>query len=273
MTRSRAENGTENPGVEARSGLPGTEADGGTLAAALSLLWSERPAPTRGPKPALTLEAIARAGVALADADGLAALTMQGVAAALGYTKMALYRYIPGKDELVALMIDHGLGAPPPLAPAAEGWRPKLELWARRLSELFTAHPWTIEATTGIRALGPNELAWMEQAVAALDGTGLPGADRLDVAATLSGHVRATAQQGTAGQRSAEGHGSPEQSIEAVVGRVLGAHRDRYPALSAAFAEVAAKGGQDQALEFGLARILDGVELHIKQSRASREPS
>jgi AcrR family transcriptional regulator len=249
MTRPRAEN----------------QADSGTLAAALRLLWSERPAPARGPKPALTLEAIARAGVALADADGLAAVTMQGVAAALGYTKMALYRYIPGKDELVALMIDHGLGAPPPLTPAAEGWRPKLELWARRLSGLFTAHLWTIEATTGIRALGPNELAWMEQAVAALNGTGLPGADKLDVAATLSGHVRATAQQG------AGHHGSPEQSIAAMIGRVLGTHRGTYPALSAAFAEVAADGGQDQALEFGLGRILDGVELHIKQTQESRE--
>jgi hypothetical protein len=48
-----------------------------------------------------------------------------------------------------------------------------------------------------------------------------------------------------------------------VISRVIGAHRDSYPALCAAFADIAAKGGQDQALEFGLARILDGVGLHI----------
>jgi AcrR family transcriptional regulator len=233
----------------------------GEVGAAMDLLWNQRPAPRRGPKPALTLADIARAGIALADADGLAAVTMQSVAAALGYTKMALYRYIPGKDELVALMIDRGLGSPPPLAPGTGGWRPRLELWARELFVLFAAHPWTLEATTGIRPLGPNELAWIEQAVEALAGTGLSGADMLDVAATLSGHVRAMAQQ------SVPGRGEPERAIGATIGLVIGAHRDRYPALAAAFADMAANGGQDQALEFGLARILDGVEQHIAAPR------
>jgi AcrR family transcriptional regulator len=232
-------------------------AGGDTLAAALELLWDEHPVPKRGPKPTLSIGAIAREGIRLADAEGLAAVTMQSVAAALGYTKMALYRYVPGKDELVALMIDHGLGTPPPFAPGTEGWRGKLELWARRLSVLFAAHPWALEATTGIRPLGPNELTWLEQAVEALAGTELPGAEKFDVAATLAGHVRATTQQSTAA------NGEPERALAAVIGRVMGIHRDRYPALCAAFADMAAKGGQDQALEFGLARILDGVELHI----------
>ena len=239
----------------------GAEADGDSLAAALELLWSERPAPKRGPKPALTLETIARAGMGLADADGLAAVTMQNVAAALGYTKMALYRYVPGKVELVALMTDIGFGAPPALTPGAEGWRPSLELWARRLFERFVAHPWALEATVGIRPLGPNEVAWLEQAVQALAGTGLPGAEKFDVAATLAGHVRATAQQ------SVGGDGKPEQAFHATVGLILDRHQDRYPALSAAFTEVAAHGGQDQALEFGLGRILDGVDLHIAATR------
>jgi AcrR family transcriptional regulator len=253
MARSKEEQEKVNADTRAA-------ADSSTLAAALDLLWNERPAPKRGPKPALTLEVIARAGIGLADADGLGAVTMQSVADALGYTKMALYRYIPGKDELVALMVDLGLGAPPPLAPGEKGWRPRLELWARRLSELFTAHPWTLEATIGARPLGPNEMAWLEQAVETLAGTGLPGAEKLDVAAILSGHVRATTQQ------SVGAHGRPEQAFEAIVGLVLGPHRDRYPALSAAYTE-AAEGGQDQALEFGLDRILDGVEMHIAAAR------
>lgn len=246
--------------VQSKDENAGTEAAG----AAMALLWNERLAPKRGPKPAFTLDDIARAGIAIADADGLAAVTMQSVAAALGYTKMALYRYIPGKDELVALMIDRGLGSPPPLAAGAEGWRPRLELWARELFVLFAAHPWTLEATTGIRPLGPNELAWLEQVVQALADTGLSGADKFDVAATLSGHVRAMAQQ------SAPGRGQPEQAIGAMIALVIGTHRDRYPALAAAFADMAANGGQDQALEFGLARILDGLELHIAASRGRR---
>jgi len=82
-------------------------------AGAIALLWDRPATPRRGPKPALNLEAIAEAGIGVADADGLAAVTMQRVAAALGVTKMALYRYVPGKAELVALMIDMGLGEAP----------------------------------------------------------------------------------------------------------------------------------------------------------------
>src|ERR1700761_2345616 len=83
------------------------------------LLWGEPPRPRRGPKPSLSLERIVAEAIALADADGLANLSMQHLAERLGCAKMALYRYVPGKAELVALMLDPGLGAPPPAPPAA----------------------------------------------------------------------------------------------------------------------------------------------------------
>src|SRR3954466_3073482 len=86
--------------------------------------WAPRPRPTRGPKPALTLGQIADAAIAIAAAEGLAAVSMQRVAADLGYTKMSLYRYLPGKTELVAAMLERGIGAPPDLSALA--WRPAL---------------------------------------------------------------------------------------------------------------------------------------------------
>ena len=58
----------------------------------------------------MSLEGIAQAGIEIADAEGIAAVTMERVADALGFTKMSLYRYVPGKNELVALMIDSALG-------------------------------------------------------------------------------------------------------------------------------------------------------------------
>ena len=72
-------------------------------------LWGGRSGATRGPKPGLSLEGIAEAAIAIADAEGLAAVSMQRVAADLGFTKMSLYRYLPGKAELVALMVERGL--------------------------------------------------------------------------------------------------------------------------------------------------------------------
>jgi AcrR family transcriptional regulator len=236
----------------------------GDLLAAVALLWGQRPAPKRGPKPTLSLEAIARTGIEIADADGLAAVTMQSVAAALGFTKMALYRYVPGKVELVALMTDIGMGAPPPLGGEESGWRARLDQWARRLFELFLQHPWALETTVGARAVGPNELSWLEQAVTALGGTGLRGHEVLDAAVTLTGHARAIAQQETA----TGGEASTEHSLNAFMAAVMPTHGHRFPALGAVLAEIAELGGQGQAFDFGLARILDGIELLIT-ARAS----
>ncbi|QWF82152.1 TetR/AcrR family transcriptional regulator [Amycolatopsis sp. CA-230715] len=219
----------------------------------VTLLWDSASGPKRGPRPTLTLDAIAGAGIEIADADGLAAVTMQRVADALGVTKMALYRYVPGKDELVALMVDKGIGAPP--GNDAEGWRARLTEWALRLFDRFHRHPWALGVTVGARVLGPNELDWMEQAVAALDGTRLGGGEKLDVAATLAGHVRGIAQQAAAIP------GNPEAAMATGIGALLRDRQERFPALTAAFASAAEEGTGDNALEFGLARILDGVEM------------
>ncbi|MEU6712310.1 TetR/AcrR family transcriptional regulator [Nonomuraea sp. NPDC046802] len=221
---------------------------------AITLLWGERTAPKRGPRPTLSVDTIAAAGIEIADADGLGAVTMHQVAKRLGVTKMALYRYVPGKVELVALMIDLALGQPPRLD-AATGWRSKLDTWARQMFDRFQAHPWTLEATVGARAIGPNELGWMEAATAALTGTGLAGPEILDTAATLTGHVRMIAQQVAAAPA-----GAPEQAMSDTIGALLAGREDRFPTLATA---LAAPTGKDQAFDFGLRCILDGVELLI----------
>lgn len=212
--------------------------------------WAQRPKPTRGPKPALTLDEIADAAIAVADAEGLAAVSMQRVAADLGYTKMSLYRYLPGKAELVAAMLERAMGAPPPLP---HGWRAALTAWAETLLVRFAGHRWALEVTAlGGRPVGPIEVAWLESALSVLPG-GLTGAERMDVVATLSGHVRAMAGQADTG----------ETEFTASVGRVLREHADRYPKVASAFADVASRGGADQAFHFGLNRFFDGVEAYM----------
>jgi AcrR family transcriptional regulator len=213
-------------------------------------LWQERAKPTRGPKPALTVEQIAGAAIAIADAEGLAAVSMQRVAADLGFTKMSLYRYLPGKAELVAAMVERGLGAPPEIA--GEDWRAGLTTWANALLTAFAGHAWAHEATTGPRPLGPNELGWTEQALRVLPGT-LTGAERMDAVATVAGHVRMIA-----------GQSGSEAELEASMARAMGEHADQYPALAAAMADIMANGGTDDAFSFGLARILDGLEALIR---------
>ncbi|MFJ6797968.1 TetR/AcrR family transcriptional regulator [Streptomyces sp. NPDC091268] len=230
--------------------------------AAVRLLWGPPAAPARGPKRGLTLQGIAEAGVRIADAEGLAGVSMQGVAGELAVTKMALYRYVPGKAELVSLMVEAAMPEPPLLDAAGEGgegWRRRLGRWARELHAGFRAHPWLLEATVGARVMGPRETGWMERALAALDGCGLSGAEAMDAVVLLSGHVRGIAEQERA--MGAGASGGPDAQLVTALDLVMREHGERYPALMAALASAAAHGGQDQALEFGLERILDGLGL------------
>ncbi|GAA0252917.1 TetR/AcrR family transcriptional regulator [Cryptosporangium japonicum] len=226
----------------------------------MDVLWGERPTPRRGPRPAFDRERIARTGIEIADREGLAAVTMQRVAESLGVTKMALYRYVPGKAELVALMVDIGIGEPPEVTGAT--WRAVLAVWARELFARFSEHPWSLEATRGARLVGPNELGWMEVAVAALAGSGLDGAETLDTVVVLTGHVRALGEQTGAFDTV-----SAEDALTTGFQAILAGREDRFPAVTAAFASAAASGKQNQALDFGVERILDGVAALIASRR------
>ncbi|MEU2834001.1 TetR/AcrR family transcriptional regulator C-terminal domain-containing protein [Streptomyces lavendulae] len=245
---------------------------------AVRLLWGPPPGPpARGPRRGLTLEGIAGAGVAIADAEGLGGVSMQRVAAELAVTKMALYRYVPGKAELVALMAeaampDPAAGLDAALERAGSGWRERLGAWARELLAAFRAHPWLLRATVGARAVGPREVGWLERALAALEGCGLNGAESMDAVVLVAGHVRGIAEQeravsagGAAGAAVAGGAtgGGPDVELGAVLGEVMRLRGADFPALGAALASVARDGGQDQALDFGLERILDGIGLLV----------
>lgn len=238
------------------------------LTGSLDVLWGDRPGPRRGPKPALTHDRIARTGIAVADAEGLAAVSMQRVAAELGFTKMSLYRYVPGKAELVALMADLAMGTPP--ADLGGGDRcARLRAWALALLPGFLRHPWVLEATTGPRVVGPNELAWMEAALAVLDGTPLRGAARMDVPAVLAGHVRGIAQQA-----ATTPSGDAGTQFGAILAEVVRERGDRYPAVKAALAEAAEGGGEDEALGFGLDLILAGLRARIgEDARSDPDPT
>ncbi|WP_037366032.1 TetR/AcrR family transcriptional regulator [Nakamurella lactea] len=233
-----------------------------------AVLWPAEPVRKRGPKPSLSRQQIIETAIEVADASGLSAVTMQLLADQLGRPKMSLYRYLPGRDELVALMADAALGAPP--AAAGRGWRGRLRNWALQAWPVFLAHPWLHQVTVGPRVFGPNELGWMEVALGALDATDLTGAERLDAVALLTGHLRSMAAQRSAGPRSAT-DASASDDIEAqsaaLMAQLLTDHADRFPLTAAAFGQAQRTGTTDQALEFGLDRILDGLGALIDRRR------
>lgn len=226
----------------------------------IDLLWGEPEPPSRGPKPGLSLDGIVAAAIKIADADGLGAVSMQRVASEFGFTTMSLYRYVPGKSELLDLMIDAAVGAPPDLASIPGGWRPKLSAWAHLTREFFLRHPWFLEAAL-TRIMGPNQIGWLESAVAALTGHGLGGQEVVAAALLVNGHVRSMMPF------ASDPAGSEE--FEAAMGQLLGRHSARFPALSAAIEDGAFQAADDLEFEFGLERVLDGIEVLIER-RAAR---
>lgn len=217
--------------------------------------WVGKPAPTRGPKPSHTPGQIARRAIGLADKEGLAALTMQRVAREVGLTTMALYRYFPGKAEVIALMIDSVADSPLHFAGPSPPWSTRLKEWAHRCLAIYQDHPWFLEATTSRRTpMGPNELAWMEAALAMLAESGLEPKKRHHAFFTVIGHVRGHATF----QRATRSSGAGKEWIRELA-QMVRQQPNRYPALldvlgSGAFGESVAG-----AFDFGLDCILDGI--------------
>jgi AcrR family transcriptional regulator len=231
-------------------------------ARSMELLWGMAERPTRGPKPNLSLERIVQAAIALADAEGIGAVSMQRVAAEFGFTTMSLYRYVPGKTELLDLMIDTTVGPPPDLAAIPGGWRPKLAEWARTTYAGFQAHPWFLGVALG-RLMGPNQVGWLERAVAAMADTPLRGQEQIDAVLTVNGYVRSLApfaQPATPLQ-----DGLSVEDFSAGMVHLMRTNADRFPALNQAIAD-GAFGTDDNDIEFGLQRILDGIEAYIARS-------
>lgn len=227
--------------------------------AAVELLWGSPKSPTRGPKRTHSLKHLLDAAIGIADREGLQAVSMQRLAQELKFTKMAVYRYVPGRAELIALMTDRALGAPPNLG-GGVGWRGQVEAWSLAVFEVFLRHPWGLQATAGPRVIGPNEAAWTELALTVLDKTGLSGSDRVDVLAVTAGHLRSMAQHAAAWQGR---HETMESEMSAAYARALQGRETSFPELSRAVTESLDPVQQSNGLSFGLNCIFDGVEVRV----------
>src|SRR5688500_10676261 len=132
----------------------------GDAARSMALLW--RPAETsavrRGPRSSLDIGRIVAAAVRLADSEGLAAVSMRRLAGELGVPAMTLYSRVPGKGELVDLMLDAALGElyPDEQAPTAGNWRARVETVARENRRFLLRHPWAL--SVGRPLPGPNRM-------------------------------------------------------------------------------------------------------------------
>jgi AcrR family transcriptional regulator len=176
----------------------------GDIDAHVRRLWRHRgttlPTPRRGPRQQLDLDEILRTGIAIADADGLAAVSTRAIAARLGRTAMALYPYVGPKENLLALMQDHA-SAMPAWEDPATSLADALEAWALALFEVYLAHPWLTERRWSQATQGPNEQDWLERLLRILHGWGVAPGTRPVAVTMLYATVRATAETTAAYRR------------------------------------------------------------------------
>ena len=248
-------------------------AAGAELPDSVAAAWGVRERPHKGPRPALSLPRIVDAAVRVADTEGLDAVSMGRVAAELGAAPMSLYRHLSSKEELLRLMVDAAWGdSPGPLA-HGECWRVGLARWAWAMRAGVRRHPWVVRIPISGLPIMPREIAWFEDALACMEGTGLTEARKASVILLLSGYVRNVASTEADISAAIAASGLRPDEWMASYPRMLSQLTDpqRFPALAAFIAAGVfdAADDPDDEFIFGLDRILDGVEVLITRRRGS----
>lgn len=164
--------------VDPTSPLPGTPEGRRSV----QLLWDPgTTSPSRGPRPKTNLAAVVSTGIELADTEGLAALSMRKVATRLGVGAMSLYTYVPGRSELIELMINQVYAEHARPDPAA-GWRIRLDQWCRETWRVFLSHPWLLDYNSARLPIGPHVLDMEESLYDALRAGGFSANDTVALA-------------------------------------------------------------------------------------------
>ncbi|GAA3043028.1 TetR/AcrR family transcriptional regulator [Actinokineospora globicatena] len=252
---------------------------GGDPARSLALLWRKQTqAPVRNGRRDLSVDRIVAAAIEVADTDGLGALSMRRVADKLNVGTMSLYTYVPGKAELVDLMLDTVYADTPQPAPeVAEDnrrcWRARLEQVARRNWDLYHRHPWMLRVGVSRPPLGPNVMAKYDYELGTVAGIGLSETEMDTVLTLVIGHAETSARRAVEADGDGEG-GVSEQQWWAAHSPVLTTLLDhtRYPLAASVVAAVGQAADDPQRVfEFGLARILDGVQALVDSRDGSTQ--
>jgi AcrR family transcriptional regulator len=242
----------------------------------LAAAWGVTERPHKGPKRELSLAAIVAAGVRLADAQGLGAVSMSGVAAELGVSAMGLYRYVGAKDELLELMVDHAYGPPPPPLGPGENWRDGLGRWGWSELGQYRLHPWALMVPISGPPRAPNSVRWLETGLDYLSKTELSPGEKMSVILLVSNYTRSAATITV--QVEAAFLAPAPSGDEAMLSYTKLLRELTDPGQFPGITQVLDSGVMDRAddwdveFRFGLERVLDGVGVLV-EGRAAPAPA
>jgi len=223
-------------------------------------IWTRPERSARGPVPEHSRVEIASAGIALADASGLGAVTMRSAAAAIGTAPASLYRYVATRDELVELMADQVYGEFSYAGPGSGQPVTDLLGLAHQARAIYHRHPWLLDVPATGNLPGPNAVAFIEQTLAVLAGTGLTGPAKLETIGLFNGAVRLFAQMEINQQRAGQDTAQWQDSLAGHLLQIAAA--GQHPHLAAALAGQPGGGDpgeQEPVFDRAMTRILTGL--------------
>lgn len=235
----------------------------------LELLWGTSEPPTRGRKARLVLADVVTAAVRIADQDGLETLSMRRVAGELGVGAMSLYTYVPGRAELVDLMVDQVFGEL--VLPENDlGWREGLAQYARETWRLHLRHPWLLQLNSWRGPLAPHVLDTEEAGLRTLVGTGLSAAEVVRTLALVDTFVQGMARADIAEDADRRDTGVDMDAHWVAMSSFWTDYFDyaRYPTMARLYSD----GGFDATDDFeaALDRLLTVVELSLAAAGPAR---
>jgi AcrR family transcriptional regulator len=241
----------------------------------LKLLWEGTEKPKRGPRPKVSLDALVTAAIEIADAEGLGGVSTRRVAEKVGISAMSFYTYIPGKAELLDLMLDTvsgiEIGEVPQFDP--KEWRANITLMATGLRDYYLRHPWVLDLASHRPALGPGTMSAYEFALRVVDGLGLSAIEMDLIVTTISAFVMGAARPQVQARRLREATGLSDydwwMTIEPYLKTV---DYTPYPVanrIGPIVGELYGLGDPEMAFKFGVERLLDGFAVLIERKTPS----
>jgi AcrR family transcriptional regulator len=237
-----------------------TEKPGQAAQGTSQSVWLRPARSGRGPAPGHSAAEIAGAAITIADAEGLAAVTMRAVATAIGTAPASLYRYVSTRDELLELMADqvageYSFGEPLSGQPVTD----LLALGHQALA-LYRRHPWLLDIPPTIGVPGPNGLGYMERMLAILSGTSLGTRAKFELIGLFTGSVRSFAQTEADQRRAGQDNEQWQASVASYLVQV--AADGRHPHLAAALAGPPDPGdppAEEPLFDRALTQVLSGL--------------
>ncbi|MFB6718854.1 TetR/AcrR family transcriptional regulator C-terminal domain-containing protein [Kribbella sp. NPDC056345] len=203
----------------------------------------------------LNRERVLRAAIALADRDGLEALSMRKLGNELGIEAMSLYNHVKNKSDLLDAIVDLVL-TDIEVPPAGTPWKEAMRRRSISAHDVLVAHPWAALQIMSRFTIGPGMTKYLDSTLGRLLEGGFTVEGALDAWHTLDSHLYGFTLQEVNLPFAVEA--APDVSAQVVTGL----DPEQFPHVTRVITHVM-QSGRVEDFEFGLDLVLDGLEAKL----------